>query len=205
MKFVLLISLAVAGLAADAPLLSFTKTFVGSTPPFFAITVEPSGAATYNESMDPDNVESMQLETRTVSEMFALADKLERFKKPLESGLKVANMGLKSLRWEEGAQTSESKFNYTASEDAKLLTDWFERIAESERLLLELRRSIKHDRLGVNAAIVNIQILWDNRRLVGTPQFLPALDQVAGNEAYIHMARERAARIADAIRARDSR
>jgi hypothetical protein len=30
---------------------------------------------------------------------------------------------------------------------------------------------------------------------------LPLLDEVAGNEAYLHMARERAAEIADAIRA----
>ena len=156
---------------ADAARLSFTKTFVGSAPPFFAIVVAPDGKATYNES----------------------------------SGLKVANMGMKVLRWEENGQGTESKFNYTSSEDAKLLSDWFERIAESERQLLELKRATKHDRLGVDAAIVGIQTLWNNRRLVGTPQFLPVLDEVAGNEVYIHMARERAAQIADAIRARDSK
>ena len=190
---------------ADAARLSFTKTFVGSAPPFFAIVVAPDGKATYNESTDPDNAEAIQLETRVVTEMFALADKLEHFKNPLESGLKVANMGMKVLRWEENGQGTESKFNYTSSEDAKLLSDWFERIAESERQLLELKRATKHDRLGVDAAIVGIQTLWNNRRLVGTPQFLPVLDEVAGNEVYIHMARERAAQIADAIRARDSK
>ncbi len=133
--------------------------------------------------------------------MFALADRLEHFKRSLESGLKVANMGMKTLRWEDGAQASESKFNYTAVEDAKLLSDWFERIGDSARLLLELRRATKHDRLGVNEAIVNIQALWNNRRLLATADFLPLLDEVAGNEVYIHMARERAAQIADGIRA----
>ena len=36
------------------------------------------------------------------SEMFELAERLDHFKKPLESGLKVANMGEKTLRWEGG-------------------------------------------------------------------------------------------------------
>lgn len=187
------------------PRITFSKSFAGSAPAFFAITVERSGAATYNESTDPDNAEPLQLEAHATDEMFALADKLEHFRKPLESNLKVANMGMKTLRWEQGAQASESKFNYTSVEDAKLLSDWFERIGESARLILELRRAIKHDRLGVNDAILSIQTLWKNGRLVGTAQLLPLLDEVAGNEVYIHMARERAAQIADGIRASSAR
>jgi hypothetical protein len=204
MKLAVLLLTAVSAWAAPelgAPRVSFSKSFPGSTPAFFIITVEPTGAAVYNESNDPDNAEPIQLEPRVASQIFSLADKLEHFKNPLEAGLKVANMGIKTLRWEEGAQASESKFNYTAVEDAKVLSDWFERIADSARLMIELRRSIKHDRLGVNAAVLGIQIMWNNRRLVGTPQILPLLDQVAANEVYIHMARERAADIADAIRA----
>ena len=201
MRLVALLLLAVSAYAADAPRITFSKSFAGSAPPFFAITVDRTGAASYNESNDPDNSEPLRLEARVTGEMFALADKLEHFKRPLESGMKVANMGMKTLRWEDGAQASETKFNYTAVEDAKLLSDWFERIGDSARLLLELRRATKHDRLGVNEAIVNIQALWNNRRLLATGDFLPLLDEVAGNEVYIHMARERAAQIADAIRA----
>src|SRR6185437_2676366 len=144
------------------------------------------------------NAEKVQLEAGVVSEMFDLAERMDHFKKPLEAGLKVANMGQKTLRWESGGDRSEAKFNYSSNEDAKLLSDRFERIAESMRTLLELRRAAKHDRLGVNAAVLKIQSLWDNKRLVATAQFLPLLDQVAQDEAYIHMARERAAQIADA-------
>lgn len=201
MKLVVLFLAGITAYAADAPRITFSKSFAGSAPPFFAVTVERTGAATYNESTDPDNAEPLRLEARATGEMFALADKLEHFKRPLESGMKVANMGMKTLRWEDGAQASETKFNYTAVEDAKLLSDWFERIGDSARLLLELRRATKHDRLGVNEAIVNIQALWNNRRLLATADFLPLLDEVAGNEVYIHMARERAAQIADGIRA----
>jgi len=202
MRFVVgLLMVAAGAWAADAPRITFSKAFPGSVPAFFAITVERSGDASYNESEDPDNAEKFQLESGATSEMFDLAERLDHFKKPLESGLKVANMGQKTLRWEAGGDRGEAKFNYSSSEDAKLLTDRFERISESLRTLLELRRAARHDRLGVNAAVLKIQSLWDNKRLVATAQFLPLLDQVAKDEVYIHMARERAAEIADAIRA----
>ena len=201
MKTLIFLLAAVSVWAAEAPRISYSKSFPGSLPSFFAITVDRTGATSYNETEDPDNVEHIQLEPQAVTEMFWLADKLDHFKKPLESGLRVANMGQKTFRWEEGGEKSETKFNYSAIEDAKMLSDWFERIGESTRLMLELKRAAKHDKLGVNAAIVNIYILWNNKRLVGTAQFLPLLDQVAANETYIHMARERAAQMADAIRA----
>jgi len=191
--------------AESAPRITFSKSFPGSIPAYFVISVDRTGAGSYNESEDPDNAEKVQLEAGVVSEMFDLAERMDHFKKPLEAGLKVANMGQKTLRWESGGDRSEAKFNYSSNEDAKLLSDRFERIAESMRTLLELRRAAKHDRLGVNAAVLKIQSLWDNKRLVATAQFLPLLDQVAQDEAYIHMARERAAQIADAIRATSSK
>ena len=57
----------------------------------------------------------------------------------------------------------------------------------------------------MNASVLKIQSMWNNKRLVGTAQFLPLLEQVANDEAYIHMARERAAQVADAIRAMPSK
>ena len=41
---------------------------------------------------------------------------------------------------------------------------------------------------------------WDHNRLVAAEQFLPLLDRIAKNESYLHISRERAAAIADAIR-----
>jgi hypothetical protein len=200
----LLAVLLAAGIARaqEVPRITFSKSFPGSQPAFFVITVERTGAASYNESEDPDNVEKLQLEPSATNDIFQMADRLDHFSKPLESGMKVANMGMKTLRWEDGGKSSETKFNYSTNEDAKLLADRFEAIAVCAQTLLELRRSIRHDRLGVNAVVLKVQGLWDAKRLVATADFLPVLDQVANNEVYIHMARERAAEIADAIRAR---
>src|ERR1700682_4637933 len=162
--------------AADSPRISYSKSFPGSVPAYFAITVERTGAASYNESEDPDNAEKIQLETSVVTEMFELADRLEHFKKPLESGLKVVNMGEKTLRWEAGGDRSQAKFNYSTTEDAKPLSDRFERIAESTQTLLELRRAARHDRLGVNASVLKIQNMWNKKHLGGTAEFLPLVD-----------------------------
>jgi len=190
-----------AGWAGDAGRLTFIKSFPGSVPPYFAVTIAEDGGATYNESEDPDNSENVHLEAPIAKQAFELADRLDHFKRPVESGLKIANMGQKTLRWESGGDASEAKYNYSTIDDVKALAEIFERIADCERMILELRRVLKHDRLGVNDAVVHLQIAWDNKRLLLTADVLPLLDEVAANDAYIHMARERAARMADAIRA----
>ena len=201
--FIAFLFLAFPGLAyaADGPRVVYTKSFPGSTPAYESIVVERDGSAVYNETEDPDNAEKFRLEAPVLEKIFDLAAKLDYFKNSLESGLKVANLGRKTFVWEDGGAKSQSTFNYSLSEDARALTDIMENAAESIRMLIELRRVIRHDKLGVNETIVKIQAAWESKRLVGTPDFLPILDQVAANEALLHMARERAAQVADGIRA----
>jgi len=196
----LLVALAAAALAGDAPRIVYSKSFPGSVPAFVEIGIDKSGAVTYKEAAD-DDPDTFTLDPASTAEIFGLAQKLDRFAHPLESGLKVANMGVKTFRWDDGGDKHEVKFNYSLDENAKTLHDWFERITETERLLADFKRSVKHDRLGVNEALVNIQASWERKRLAGAEQFLPLLDQVAKNDAFMHMARERAAELADAIRA----
>ncbi len=193
---------ALAGLAcaADTPRVAFTKSFPGSDPAYMAVTVDKDGAVTYREAKDEDP-ETFKLEAEMVNEIFSLADKLDRFKRPLESGLKVAKTGDKTFRWEDGPETREVKFNYSTDESARLLQDWFERISESERAMMNLRRAIRFDKLGVNDAVLRIDTAWSQKRLVGREQFLPLLDRVAKNETFVNLARDRAAHLAEALRA----
>jgi hypothetical protein len=188
--------------AADqSPRIVFTRSFPGSMPPYFEISIDRSGEASYKESSD-DDPETFKLNAESTAAIFDLAAKLGHFKRPLESGMKVANMGVKAFRWEDGAESNQVKFNYSVDENARALHDWFERIAESERTFVVLRRAARHDRLGVNDAVVSTQSLWEHGRLASPEQFLPLLDQISGNEVYMNIARERAAAIAGAIRAR---
>jgi len=185
---------------ADSPRIAYTKVFPGSDPAYMAITVDKDGAVTYREAKDEDP-ETFKLETEAVQAIFELAEKLDHFKRPLESGLKVARVGDKTFRWENGAETGEAKFNYSVDENARLLQDWFERISESERAMMNLRRAIRFDKLGVNDAVLRVDAAWFQKRLVGRDQFLPLLDRVAKNEGFVNLARDRATRLADALRA----
>lgn len=193
--------LSVTAFAGDTPRLVYTKSFPGSSPAYVSITVERNGEVSYKEEADDDDPEKFQLEPNGTEVMFDLAARLDHFKHPLESGLKVANMGVKTFRWVDGDASSEQKFNYSLDENAKALHDWFEAITETERLFAELKRAARHDKLGVHDALIHIEATWIQRRLTGADQFLPLLDQIAQNEIYLHMARQRAAILGESIRA----
>jgi len=199
----LLLCLLCAALEAN-PRLIYSKYFKGSKPESVIITVEPSGDASYREGAEDDNPLHFQLTESEVRELFELAGKLDHFQHPLESGLKVANMGKKTLRFEDGDQAHEAIYNYSEDPDAKTLTDWFERISETEQEFIELDNTMHFEKLGVDRALALIQITYDHKRLVAPKQFLPLLDRVSKNESFLHIARARAASLAESVRAATS-
>jgi hypothetical protein len=189
-------------LLAAEPKITFSKSFPGSVPAYVEITVNKSGQAEYKEDPKDDDPMKFQLNPADTSAIFELSDRLDHFTHPIESGLKVANMGMKTFRYDPGDGAShEVKFNYSEDPEAKVLLDWFERISETERALIGLETAVRFDKLGVQDAILRIEVTRDQKRLVAEEQFLPMLDRVVKNESYLHMARDRAAALAESIRA----
>jgi hypothetical protein len=194
-------AIAAVATAQSAPSVTYTKSFPGSDPAYVSITVERGGMVSYKETPD-DDPDTFQLEPMFTDRIFELADKLDHFKRPLESNLKnIAKMGDKTFRWEDADAKAQITFNFSTDPSAKALWDCFESMTDSQRAFLELKRTVRHDKLGVNDALNKITDLWTGLRLVGTPQFLPLFDRVAGDDSYIHLARERAAELAEAVRA----
>ena len=139
-----------------------------------------------------------QLQESDTAPLFSLAEKLDYFKSPLESGLKVANTGKKTFRYEnESGAVTETSFNYSTDETARELLDRFEKIGETERAYLELDRTVHYDKLGVNEALAEIESLWLKKQLAAPSQFIPLLDRIATHESFMHLARERAAKLKD--------
>ncbi len=189
-------------LTADGPpRITFTKSFPGSSPAYVEISVTKAGEAEYREDPKDENPLRFHMNEADTATMFGLAEKLRFFADPLDAGLKVAFMGKKTFRWEGDGGPHESSFNYSENLEAKVLLDWFERISETERDLIELERAVRFDKLGVQDAILRIEVTRDQKRLVAEEQFLPLLDRVVKNEAYLHMARTRAAALTESIRA----
>ena len=200
MKLAMLLFIGAAASFAE-PRLFFSKSFPGSTPAYVAITLERNGAGEYKEAQDDQSPLKFQLSAAETDEMFALAEKLDRFKRPLESNLKVAQMGMKTFIFEDGGSKAEVKFNFSEDADARALTDWFERISETGQSYWALERAVKYDKLGVNQALLQFNISLDRKRVVSPEIFLPMLDRVAKNATYLNMARSRAANLAQSIRA----
>jgi len=186
--------------AADGPSLFYSKSFPGSVPAYAQITVDRSGAVEYKESAEDDFSLKFKLTTAEVDSVFGLADTLGHFKSPLESGLKVAFMGKKTFRWENGSEKTEQQFNYSAEPTAQQLLDSFERMSESAQARLDLEKAAKYDRLGLDKTLRQMWGAMDRKRLVGLEQYLPLLDRIANNDSYMHTARAKAAEMAETIR-----
>ncbi|MBA3975098.1 MAG: hypothetical protein C0504_12885 [Candidatus Solibacter sp.] len=201
MRSIALLALAAACLQAqDAPKLFYSKSFPGSTPAYMEIQLTEKGEVQYREAPGEDNPISFKLTAGETTQVFDIAGRLGHFDRELESGLPVARMGEKTFRWTRGAETREQKFNYSLDPDAQALLDWFERIGESSQRFIDLERTAQFDKLGVNRSILLLEALWDRGRLLGPDQFLPLLDKIAKQTAYLNMARERAARLAAIFR-----
>jgi hypothetical protein len=197
----LALAAAACGLGAADGRLFYSREFPGSTPAYIQVTLTKDGDAEYREAVDDDLPVKFKLDSATAQEIYGLAEKLEFFKHPIESPLKVAFMGTKTFRLESGAGKTEVKFNYTENKDAQALQDWFERMAESSQHRVELERTAKYDRLGVVNALTLLESALERDRVVAPEQFLPLLDRIVANENYMHTARARASEIAEGIRA----
>jgi hypothetical protein len=200
MKWWLVLLFASVAFGGDDPRLFYSRAFPGSTPAYFDITVESNGDTVYRESPDDELPSRFHLSDAESKQLFDLADKLDHFKHPLESPLKVAFMGTKTFRYEQGAEKNEVKFNYTEDLNAQALQDWFERMAETVEHRDNVERAAKYDHLGLMHAMELLTSAYMRHRLVAVEQFLPILDRVAKNEAYMHTARALAAEMAEAIR-----
>jgi hypothetical protein len=201
MKWPLILLFAGPLVAQDAQRFFYSKSFPGSTPAYVQVTLEKNGEAVYKEAPDDDLPLTFKLTGAETTEIYRLVEKLDDFKHPIESGLKVAFLGTKTFRLEDGAEKREVQFNYSEDPNAGLLWDWCERMAESAEHRIALERAAKYDKLGVVKALNLLGSAIERKRVVGLEQYLPTLDRIVKNESYMHTARAKAAEIAELIRA----
>ncbi len=197
----LVLLLAVGSLcAAAAPRLFYSRSFPGSKPAYFQITLGEKGDGEYAEAADDSDPLRFQLSPAELAAVNTLVEKVDYCRRPLESQVKVAFMGAKTIRYDDGQRKGEAKFNYTEDASARELVDWFERMGEAARDRIDLERTARFDKLGVYQAVLNLQSDINRKRIAALEQFLPILDKIIGNETYMHAARQRAAEAAELIR-----
>ena len=188
--------------ALGTPKIIFTKSFPGSVPAYVSIAVDKSGNFEYKEAADDDRPLTSTLSPADTVQLFSLAEQLGFFKSPLESGLKVANTGKKTFRYEpETGAASQAVFNYSTQIPAQQLWNLFEKISSTEQAFAYLDRTVHFDHLGVNEALSQVESLWLDKQLASPQQFLPLLTRITKQESIMHLARERAARLKDEFEA----
>lgn len=202
MKLLVLALTVCSALAAAPAKLTFTKSFPGSVPAYTYVSIDHTGAVEYKESPTDSQPLRVQLRESEIAPLFSMAEQLNYFRSPLESGLKVANTGKKTFRYEpESGAASETTFNYSTDPTAQQLLERFEEIAASERAYLQLDSTMRYDKLGVNDALADVESLWLRKQLAAPEQFIPLLTRISTHQSFMHLVRERAARLKDEFQA----
>jgi hypothetical protein len=200
----LLLTLWTVGLpAADGDKLFFSRDFPGSAPEYFDVTVETDGKAIYRESLDDDLPIEFQVPESDISRLFEISEQLGYFEKPLSPPKgKTAFTGTKILRYTKASGTSgEVEFVFQDDESLLELVDWFSRVGNTEWHRINIERAIQFDRLGVNKTILQFNAAFDRGRIVAPRQFLPLLQKISIDMKIVHLARSRAAGLAERIEA----
>lgn len=167
----------------------------GSVPAYTSITVDTTGAGTYqgrqlDESPRP---RALKLTPATTQRLFALAASMNNFHSiRLESKLKVANMGEKTFIYRKGGQENKVEFNYTRNKDANDLLTLFQGIATVEQHITRLKYSSRYDALGLPSDLTRVEIDMNNNALVDPELMVPILTKIAGDSQYLHIAQLRA-------------
>jgi hypothetical protein len=190
--------------ASTAAKLIFRRVFKESTPEFIEIVVaQDTDKATFEIRQLEEDPEKVPFEVGASlrAKMFDLASQMNHFQnQDLDVHRKIANLGEKTFRWEQGAESHEVKFNYTLNAAATQLLQIFEGLARQQELVELLERRMRYDRLGINDALLQFEADL-NRNMLPEPQrALPALDQISGNPQFVEIARQRARTLAERIR-----
>ena len=184
--------------------LSYTRIFKSSSPEFIEIVVwDDTDAATFEiRQLDEEpGASPFKVGAQLRAKMFELAAQLNHFQNvDLDVHRRIANLGEKTFRWQEGSQSYSTKFNYTLNSAASQLMQIFEGLARQQELVTMLERRMKYDRLGINDALLEFETDLDHKLLPEPQRALPALDQIAGDSRVIDIGRQRARALAERIR-----
>lgn len=182
--------------------ISYSRVLKGSLPEVIAMTVDSTGAGTYDgrKISDPPSPRMMQLTASTTRRIFALAAELNDFQGiELESHKKVANMGKKTFTYRKDGRKNSVEFNYTLNRKATELMNLFEGIAVVEQHLTALEFAVRYDPLSLPHELLTIQGQLDNKALEDPQLMIPVLEKIAKNPRFLHVAQVRAQRILEHV------
>ena len=192
-----------AAQTSDGPALVYRKIFKSSSPEFMEIRVRQNGAAQYDIRQLEDDADPQPFEVSPAlaAKLFEMAGALKNFAGlDLDVKRRLANLGEKTLRYENGGQASEVKYNYTVNPTAQQLQVLFEGLGRQQEHLQVLQHRLRFDRLGVNDALLRFEVDLNKKGIPEPERLLPVLEQVAADSRVVEIARQRARALVGRIR-----
>ncbi|HET9402853.1 MAG TPA: hypothetical protein VFO34_18040 [Candidatus Acidoferrales bacterium] len=189
--------------AADESWVVYRKVFKGSTPEFAEIKVSRGGNCTFDIRQLSEDADPRQFAVSDPirAKIFSLAADLHEFQGvDLDVHRKIANLGEKTFVFRSGAVMHEAKFNYTTNPSATQLYDIFEGLTRQQDHVVTLERRMRYDRLGIPAALTDLDGDLGHKMIPEPAALLPVLDQIAGDSRIVEIARTKARAMAARIR-----
>lgn len=183
---------------------TYRRIFKSSSPEFIEIRIqENSNVATYEIRQLDEDPGALPFDVGPAlrSRIFQLISELHYFKGlDLDVHRKIANLGEKTFRWDNGAESNQVKFNYTLNASAAQLLQICEGLARQQELIDLLQRRMKYDRLGVNDALLQFESDLNKGELPEPEHALPLLEQIANDSRFVEIARQRSRALAERLR-----
>ncbi|HEX8924614.1 MAG TPA: hypothetical protein VF786_02420 [Terriglobales bacterium] len=190
--------------AIGAPLVTFELDWRAADPQFYTISIDSSGRASYCSEPHTEQGETpgdpflmkFTADPRDTAEIFRLAQELNYFQGKLDDlGKKVAQTGIKTLRYRDG--TRHTSTDYNASTNAKLnqLTSVFQRMSSTFELTRKLQNQLRFDKLGLDNTLKSMEELQKSGQLAELQAVAPTLSRIADDASVMHVARMRARRL----------
>ena len=193
--------------AADNATITYRRIFKGSNPEFIEIKVPENGDATIDirqlsEDAAPQAFPVGPAVRAKILELTAMLHNFDGL--DLDVHRRIADLGQKTMRYENGATVHETHYNYTLNHEATQLAMIFEGLSQQQQDQTLLEQRLKYDRLGVNDALRQFENDLAQHILPEPDHLLPVLDRIAADSRVVDLARQRARGLAERIRTSQS-
>jgi hypothetical protein len=170
---------------------------------FYGLELDGKGKGKFSFKKRGEDALELDLELKpakveTLLSYFVRADFLNETKN-FVSSRKVADMGLKTVRFESGNRKREVSFNYTEDRAMMEIVDFFENLCQQEKSLFEMDLALKYDRLGIPKKLDELERNLTAKRIVDPERFAPVLEKIYQDESLMNLARTEAKKILSKI------
>ena len=189
--------------AKDVPTVTFTCDFPGSNPDHYFITIANDGSASYDSTgkltEQSENDDSFRVDFKvadaTRSRIFELAQKADYFTGRVDSGKKLASMGVKTLTYQDAQRSTKATYNYSSRPAVRDLTQLFQGMALTLEFGRRLDYEYRYQKLALDEELKEMEDEADRGRLEELAAVTPILKKIEMDTSLVNIARARAQRL----------